>query len=159
MNRRRRLGCLMAVAAVAFGVPVLVTTEQDVAHAASLSVDLASRRGPATGVGAGFLYGTTLDGSQPADQFVQPLGITAFRGGGHASRGWIGDGYTYGSGTQANVNSAIAQARRFTQSPYRAQYQVILSDIYGADGGQPADTRWPCDTETAPTGPTSSAPW
>ena len=38
----------------------------------------------------------------------------------------------------------IAQARRLTQSPYHAQYQVILSDIYGADGGQPSNTMYPC---------------
>ena len=50
-------------------------------------------------------------------------------GAGHASRGWIGDGYRDGSGTQADVTEVITQARRFTQSPYHAQYQVILSDI------------------------------
>ena len=38
----------------------------------------------------------------------------------------------------------IAQARRLTQAPYHAQYQVILSDIYGADGGQPSNTTYPC---------------
>jgi hypothetical protein len=71
--------------------------------------------------------------------------MNAYRGGGHASQGWIEDGYQYGPGTQADVDSVIAQARRFTQPPHQAQYQAILSDIYGADGGQPADTMWPCD--------------
>jgi hypothetical protein len=74
------------------------------------------------------------DGTQPTDQFVAPLGITAFRGGGHASRGWIGDGYTYGSGTRADVNEVIAQAKRLTRSPYHAQYQVILSDQHRRGG-------------------------
>jgi hypothetical protein len=110
----------------------------------SLSVNLASTRGAATGVGEGFLYGVSQDGTQPADQFLQPLGITAFRGGGHVTRGWIGDGYTYGSGTRTDVNTVIAQAGRLTRSPYHAQYQVILSDLYGNDGGQPSNTVYPC---------------
>ena len=85
------------------------------------------------------------DGTQPSDQFIAPLGITAFRGGGHASRGWIGDGYAYGTGAKADVSEVIAQARRFSQTSYHAQYQVILSDVYGADGGQPSNTTYPCD--------------
>jgi hypothetical protein len=113
--------------------------------AESLTVNLAATTGPATHVGEGFLYGMTADGTQPTNQFLQPLGITAFRGGGHVSRGWIGDGYRFGSGTQADLNSVVTQARRLTRPPYHAQYQVILSDIYGADGGQPSTTMWPCD--------------
>ena len=42
------------------------------------------------------------------------------------------------------MNTVIAQARRLTQPPYHAQYQVILSDIFGADGGQPSNTSYPC---------------
>ena len=42
------------------------------------------------------------------------------------------------------MNTVIAQARRLTQAPYHAQYQVILSDIFGADGGQPSNTTYPC---------------
>src|SRR6185503_18069103 len=52
------------------------------ALAASLSVDLATTRGPSTGVGEGFLYGISSDGTQPVDQYLKPLGINAFRGGG-----------------------------------------------------------------------------
>jgi hypothetical protein len=107
-------------------------------------VNLAAVTGPATGVGEGFLYGVSQDGTQPPDQNLQPLGITAFRGGGHVSRGWIGDGFQNGSGTQADVNTVITQARRLTQSPYHAQYQVIVSDIFGADAGQPSNTVYPC---------------
>jgi hypothetical protein len=143
MTIRRRavtaVGALLAtVLAAAFAAPV------PSAAAESLSVNLSSGRGPASHVGEGFLYGVSADGSQPADQYLQPLGITAFRGGGHVSRGWIGDNYQYGAGTQADVNSVIAQARRLTQPPNHAQYQVILSDLYGADGGQPSNTTYPC---------------
>src|SRR5207302_9371437 len=113
--------------------------------AESMNVNLAARTGPATHVGEGVLYGISQEATLPADQFLVPLGFTAYRGAGHASRGWIGDGYTFGAGTRADVSEAVTQARRLTRPPNHAQYQVILSDVYGADGGQPANTMWPCD--------------
>ena len=133
MRVRTRVG-RFAVAAgtvLALAVPALAPA-QGAAAAESLSVNLASVTGPATGVGEGFLYGVSQDGTQPPDQYLQPLGVNAFRGGGHVSGGWIGDGYANGSGTQADVNTVIAQARRLTQSPYHVQYQVLVSDIFGA---------------------------
>jgi len=136
---------LAAGAALALVVPLIAPTVGRAATGESLSVDLSSTRGPATGVGEGFLYGVSQDGTQPADQLLQPLRINAFRGGGHASRGWIGDNYVFGSGTQADVTEVITQARRLTQGSNHAQYQVILSDVYGADGGQPSNTMFPCD--------------
>ena len=123
-------GMLLALAAM------LLAPAENASAAESLSVNLGSTTGPATGVGEGFLYGVSQDGTQPPDQYLEPLGINAFRGGGHVSGGWIGDGYQNGSGTQADVNTVIAQAKRLTQPPYHAQYQVLLSDIFGADGGQ-----------------------
>ncbi|MFC1436535.1 RICIN domain-containing protein [Streptacidiphilus sp. N1-3] len=117
-------------------------------HAAgteSLSVNLASTRGPATGVGEGFLYGFSEDGTQPADQYLQPLGINAFRGGGWFSGGWIKDNYQSGPAVQADINSILAEAGRLTRPPYHAQYQVLLTDLYGLNGGQPSNTKYPCD--------------
>ena len=141
LTRPSRLAVAAAMI-LALAIPLLRPGE---AHAAeSLSVNLASVTGAAKSVGEGFLYGVSQDGTEPPDQFLSPLGITGYRGGGHASSGWIGDGYTYGSGTQADVAEVIAQARRLTESPYHAQYQVILSDIYGADGSQPSGTTYPC---------------
>jgi len=138
---------LTAVTTLTLAVPLSLSAAAPgrAASSESLSVNLASTRSPVTGVGEGFLYGVSQDGTQPADQFIQPLGMTAYRGGGHASGGWIADGYQYGSGTKADVNEVIAQAKRFTQGSIHAQYQVILSDVYGADGGQPSSTTWPCD--------------
>jgi hypothetical protein len=132
-------GVLLAAA-----VPLLGHAES-AAAAESLSVNLASTTKPATGIGEGFLYGVSQDGAQPADQYLLPLGLNAYRGGGHASGGWIADGYTYGPATKADVAEVIAQATRFTRPPYHAQYQAILSDIYGADGSQPSSTTYPCD--------------
>ncbi len=136
--RRAAAGTVLALA-----IPLLASAQNAVA-AESLNVNLGSVTGPATGIGEGFLYGVSQDGTQPSDQYLEPLGINAFRGGGHVSGGWIGDGYQNGSGTQADVNTIIAQAKRLTQPPYHAQYQVLLSDIFGADAGQPSNTVYPC---------------
>jgi hypothetical protein len=146
MRTRIRLGrVVMAVAIVMGGLAIPLMTPAEGYAAESLNVNLAAPTRPATGVGEGFLYGMTGDGTQPPDQFLAPLNITGFRGGGHVSRGWIGDGNQFGAGTHADINSVIEQARRLTQPPFHAQYQVILSDVYGADGGQPANTVYPCD--------------
>ena len=75
--------------------PSLSPARGQTAATKTLTVDLAAPTGPATGVGEGFLYGFTSDGTQPVDQFIQPLGINAFRGGGWFSGGWIKDNYTY----------------------------------------------------------------
>ena len=144
IGKRPGYGYLLATV-LALAVPVLALPSAPSAQAAeSLTVNLASVTGPATGVGEGFLYGVSQDGTQPPDQYLEPLGINAFRGGGHVSGGWIGDGYANGSGTQADVSTIIAQAKRLTQPPYHAQYQVLLSDIFGADAGQPSNTVYPC---------------
>nr|WP_217698450.1 RICIN domain-containing protein [Peterkaempfera griseoplana] len=124
---------------------LVVPTHEASAATETLSVDLSATRGPATGVGEGFLYGVSQDGTQPADQYLQPLGINAFRGGGWFSGGWIKDNYTYGSATKADIASIVAQATRLTQPPYHAQYQVILSDLWGNNGGQPSNETYPCD--------------
>ena len=146
MSTRTRLGRLVTVTAMALALVIPMTANAPVASAAeSMSVNLAATRGPATGVGEGFLYGFNQDGSQPPDQYLSPLHPNAYRGGGHATRGWIGDGYRYGSGTQTDVNSVISQAKRLTRAPYNAEYQVIVSDLYGVDGGQPSNTTYPCD--------------
>ena len=136
---------MAAGTALALAIPLLAPVAGHAASGESLTVDLASTRGAVTGVGEGFLYGINQDGTQPSDQNLQPLDITAYRGGGHASGGWIADNYTYGNSTKADVNEVLAQARRLTQGSYHAQYQVILSDMYGADGGQPSNTMFPCD--------------
>ncbi|NUS12903.1 MAG: ricin-type beta-trefoil lectin domain protein [Streptomyces sp.] len=146
MRKRAKPGRLAIAAAAVAGLAALLVMPT-AAHAAgeSLSVDLSSTRGPSTGVGEGFLYGITQDGTQPADQYLQPLGINAFRGGGWFSGGWIKDNYSYGSATKADIDSITTQAKRLTQAPYHAQYQVILSDLWGNNGGQPSNEVYPCD--------------
>ena len=111
----------------------------------ALNVNLASTTGKAHGVGLGILYGINEDGSQPADQYLKPLQLNAFRGGGWFSGGWIKDDYQYGDATKADITSIVAQARRL-QGAFGShfQYQVLLSDLYGANAGEPAGTQWPC---------------
>ncbi|MEY9856486.1 hypothetical protein ABH935_002090 [Catenulispora sp. GAS73] len=140
----RRIAMAAAVV-VALAIPSFSAARGQAAAGEALSVNLAAPTGPATGVGEGFLYGLTVDGTQPADQYLQPLGVTAHRGGGWYSGGWIKDGYQYGSASQADVASIIDQARRLTQPPYHAQYQVLVTDMYGLNGGQPSNTTYPCD--------------
>ncbi|HEU5353158.1 MAG TPA: FCD domain-containing protein [Actinocrinis sp.] len=72
---------------MALMVPFLTPVAGHAAAGESLSVDPASPRGTAAGVSEGFLYGVGQDGTHPADQYLQPLGINALRGGGHASGG------------------------------------------------------------------------
>ncbi|MBE1496011.1 hypothetical protein H4696_003111 [Amycolatopsis lexingtonensis] len=141
-GRGRLWPVLGAALVLAWSVLTPATSQ---AAGVSLSVDLSATRGPATGVGEGFLYGITQDGSQPADALLQPLDINAFRGGGWFSGGWIKDGYQNGSATKADLDSIIAQAKRLTRPPYHAQYQVLVTDIYGLNGGQPSNTVYPCD--------------
>ena len=121
MMTRMKHGRLAAGAALVVALALLLLGAPAAPRALaaeSLSVNLASVTGPATGVGEGFLYGISQDGTQPADQYLEPLGITAFRGGGHVTGGWIDDGYTYGSGTQPDVATVLTQAKRLPQAPY-----------------------------------------
>ena len=102
----------------------------------ALSVNLASPTGKSHGVGLGILYGINEDGSQPADEYLKPLQLNAFRGGGWFSGGWIKDDYQYGDATKADIASIVAQARRLQgASGKHFQYQVLLSDLYGANAG------------------------
>jgi Cellulose binding domain len=151
MQQKTRLGRFAGRASIALGlvlaaaVPLGVAEPGQAATNEALTVDLASSRGPSNLVGAGILYGINQDGSQPADPLIQPLKINAFRGGGWFSGGWIKDNYKYGPATQADITSIIAQARRLNQVGNHPQYQVLLSDLYGLNAGQPANTVYPCD--------------
>ncbi|MGA5303903.1 RICIN domain-containing protein [Nucisporomicrobium flavum] len=151
MQQRRRLHRFATRASLAIGmvlaaaVPFTGAQPAQAAAGVALNVDLASSRGTSTLVGEGVLYGINQDATLPADQFIQPLRLNAFRGGGWFSGGWIKDNYQYGPATQADITSIIAQARRLNQVGDHPQYQVLLSDLYGLNAGQPSNTVYPCD--------------
>ncbi|MFI5709346.1 hypothetical protein [Kribbella sp. NPDC051620] len=109
----------------------------------SVTVDLATTTGPATRAGAGFLYGLNQDGTQPPDNLLSPLKVTSARGGGARlpGHGWIGGA---GTGYQTRITSALAQVRRLTTGQYNASYDLLVSDLWGADTEQPSNTVYPC---------------
>lgn len=133
--------------AAALAVGVLTSAPGHAASTESISVNLASATGTPANVGEGFLYGLSQDGSSPADNYLQPLGVTLMRGGGAriSGDGWIGDGYTDGTGFKARLASIIAQAKRMTASPYHAEYVLMLSDLWGADLTQSSSAVYPCN--------------
>ena len=129
----------------AFALPA--TRAEAAAPDTTVTVDLSQTGKAPTRAGSGFLYGLSQDGSGPADSLLAPLTPALFRGGGAriAGGGWIGDGYTAGSGFQVRMTSALDQARRVAPAPYGATYHLLVSDLYGADTTQPSNTQYPCD--------------
>ncbi|WP_181871262.1 hypothetical protein [Sphaerisporangium album] len=137
----------VAAAAALVLAAALLTSAPAEAADTTVTVNLAERGKVPTRAGAGFLYGLTQNGAGPADSLLQPLRPTLFRGGGAriAGHGWLGDGYTAGNGYRVRLNSALDQARRVTAAPYDATYHLLVSDVWGADTEQPANTVYPCD--------------
>ena len=137
-------GFLLLVTAAATALPSAPAFAN--APDTTVTVNLAQPGKAPTHAGSGFLYGLSQDGSGPADSQLQPLDPTLFRGGGAriAGGGWIGDGYTAGSGFQVRLTSALDQARRVTSAPYGATYDLLVSDLFGADTTQPSNTVYPC---------------
>ena len=149
LSARFRTGRSAAAVVIASALAfcALSPTAGHAATAESISVNLASTTGTPTDVGEGFLYGLSQDATSPADDYLEPLDVTLMRGGGAriSGDGWIGDGYTDGSGFQARLASALAQAKRVTEAPYHAEYVLMLSDLWGADLTQSSSAIYPCN--------------
>ena len=139
-----------AVAAIV-GISVMgaaAATSAATGSTKELTVDLAAETGPAIQPAQGLLYGITADATQPAEEYLKPLNLNSFRGGGWFAGGWRGDGYTLGPKTQSEIDSIIAQATRLkaaSSAPDDFHYEVILSDLWGSTGGAPANSLWPCN--------------
>ncbi|MFI7274634.1 beta-xylosidase [Streptomyces sp. NPDC049879] len=147
--RKRRLRAtttLLTLLSTALAVAVSGPGTAQAAAPRTVTVDFAASVGPAEGVGSGFLYGLTEDGAGPDDSLLAPLAPRSARGGGARldGGGWAGDGYAAGSGYQRRVESALDQARRLSTPPYDATYDLLVSDVWGADTTQAADTVYPC---------------
>lgn len=146
---RRSLRALVAgtvaTAAVALVATIGSATAATTPSVKLMSVNLASVTGPSTGVGQGILYGITADGTQPTDEYLKPLHLNSFRGGGWYAGGWVKDGYSYGTAMKEEIATIIAQGQRLQKmNGKKFQYQVLLSDLFGSTGGLPASTTWPC---------------
>lgn len=150
-TQQSRLRWAATIAASVIGLSMMTTTataSAESAPATELSVDLATTTGPAIQPAQGLLYGITEDGSQPSDDYLKPLNLNSFRGGGWFAGGWRGDGYTLGPKTQSEIDSIIAQATRLkaaSSDPDGFHYEVIVSDLWGSTGGAPASSQWPCN--------------
>lgn len=150
--RRRRGGALtaaLATAALAAGVVAAPTSAPAAGAAeATVTVDLADSTGsPNEGIGRGFLYGLSRDGSGPSDDLLLPLKPTSFRSGGQidevGTRGWA-----FGEAQfEPRYRAMRDQALRVTSPPYDATFDMILSDLWGSDGSgtRPDPIPEPCD--------------
>ncbi|MBB5803485.1 hypothetical protein F4560_003253 [Saccharothrix ecbatanensis] len=112
----------------------------------AVTVDYANGVRDVRHVGQGFLYGLAQDGTGAANAFLNPLKPNIMRGGGARipGQGWIGDGYVAGTGYGARIRAALDQAKVTTQT-YGAEFNLMFNDLWGADTGQPSDSRYPCD--------------
>ncbi len=150
-TRSSKFRWVTAAASLAVGLGIMgLATASSAATGATeeLSVDLATTTGPSIGVAQGLLYGITQDASLPTDEYLKPLNLNSFRGGGWFAGGWRGDGYTLGPKTQSEIDSIIAQATRLkaaSSNPDGFHYEVIVSDLWGSTGGAPASSQWPCN--------------
>jgi Carbohydrate binding module (family 6)/F5/8 type C domain len=144
VRAKRMLITLSAAAALA--TAIVAPAAPALASSQTVIVNFASTTGTAHGVGSGFLYGLSQDGTGPDDGLLASLAPTSGRGGGArlSGGGWIGDGYTDGPGFTARIDSALDQAKRLNQLPTHAPYDLLVSDLYGADTTQPSNTVYPC---------------
>ena len=142
---RAKLALVTVGAAAALTTAIVAPAAPALASSQTVAVNFASTTGTANGVGSGFLYGLSQDGTGPDDGLLASIAPTSGRGGCArlSGGGWIGDGYTDGPGFTARIDSAIDQARRLNQSPTHARYDLLVSDLYGADTTQPSGTTYP----------------
>lgn len=99
----------------------------------SLVVDLRDTLGRPTYAATGFLHGLSQDGTQPSDALLRPLKPQLFRGGGSTlpGGGWGGGGYQAYAVRWRNV---VDRFRRASSGPLCAEYCIVLSDLWGAEG-------------------------
>ncbi|WP_114558947.1 hypothetical protein [Desertihabitans aurantiacus] len=102
------------------------------AAAATVEVDASTVVGPATWRATGFLNGLSADGSSPPDELLRPLRPQTFRGGGSLlDRGWGGGGE---AGYLPRWQYVVDTYRRVARGPLRAQYVLVVPDLWGAEG-------------------------
>ncbi|MEQ4209492.1 hypothetical protein [Actinopolymorpha sp. B9G3] len=105
-----------------------------------LRVDLSEPAGKPTYSATGFLHGLGEDGTQPPDPLLLPLKAKLFRGGGSTLPGgaWSKGGY---DGYAVRWQNVVDRYRRVAPPPIEAEYCIVLSDLWGAEGVtlQPTD--------------------
>lgn len=137
----------MAAAAV-FASTLVTMPLTATAATATVTVNFAQSTGSGNlGIGRGFLYGLSTNGSAPSDALLLPLKPTSFRSGGEidqaGSFGWAMGEAQF----NPRYEAFRAQAQRVTRPPYNAKMDMILSDLWGSDGSgiRPPNLPEPCD--------------
>ncbi|MGS2619651.1 hypothetical protein ACVCAH_34980 [Micromonospora sp. LZ34] len=99
----------------------------------TVRVDLGQVLGEPTYAATGFLHGLSQDGIQPSDALLRPLKPQLFRGAGSAlpGGGWSAGGYQ-GYAPRWAMTRDIFQ--RVASGPLNAEYCIVLSDLWGAEG-------------------------
>lgn len=123
---------------------VALVSRGDLAQAAApadrVTVDLSRSQGRPSYVATGFLHGLSQDGGRPPAGLVDPIKPTLFRGSGSALPGgaWSLGGE---AGYRLRWENAAARYRRISALPNRAEYVIVMSDLWGAEGVtlQPTD--------------------
>ena len=145
-TRRRLTGVI--VAAAVFAATMVATPLTASAATATVTVNFAQSTGSGNlGIGRGFLYGLSLNGSGPSDDLLLPLKPTSFRSGGEVDQagsfGWAMGEAQF----NPRYDAFRGQAQRVTRPPYNATMDMILSDLWGSDGSgiRPPNLPEPCD--------------
>ncbi|HEX6514341.1 MAG TPA: hypothetical protein VF049_02115 [Nocardioidaceae bacterium] len=139
-----RAGFLRLTTAVAAGLALPgalpASSRASTAVADRVHVDLATTLGEPTYRATGFLHGLSQDGTQPSDELLRPLRPQLFRGGGSTlpGGGWGGGGPEAYAVRWDNV---VARFNRVSKGPINAEYCIVISDLWGANGVdlQPTD--------------------
>lgn len=124
-------GAAMAAAAVPGALPAAARAAGRPSD--SIAVDLRQSLGEPTYRATGFLHGLNQDGTQPPDELLRPLKPQLFRGGGSTlpGGGWGGGGY---EGYAVRWDNVLARFNRVAAGPINAEYCIVMSDLWGANG-------------------------
>lgn len=99
----------------------------------ALHVDPSDLQGSPNYVATGFLHGLSQDGSQPPDDLLNPLKPRLFRGGGSSlpGGGWARGGH---DGYAPRWQTVVDRYHRVAPPPIGANYAIVMSDLWGAEG-------------------------
>jgi hypothetical protein len=106
-------------------------------------VNLRENTGPTKHLASGLLYGVPDTSNQIPEHFYRDIGFNYLRAGGAQvpapGRGWIHSQTEYANRWKS-VLSNYRTARQFN-----AQFIFLIHDLWGADGTQPKDAKYPGD--------------
>ncbi|KAF7158185.1 hypothetical protein CNMCM5623_002851 [Aspergillus felis] len=122
----------------------LLLANSGAAFAQTATVDAAISRGTPANLASGWIYGIPDQQGQIADHFYTDVGYRYGRAGGAqlvnpGERGWIWGVNEY----KSRFQSALSNYQ--TSRKYGARFQLLLHDLWGADGTQNSSAPYPGD--------------